>query len=149
MHHHKIIAIQERKQKEGKPDRTVYEITDVGIKTAYTWLREMLSVPKQEFSDFPAAISFLMFLTPQDVIDQFQKRANALEEILAQIKYQFSTIGEIPRLFLLEIEYQCAVIKAELEWIRSIINDIQAEKLQWDMEWLRKIATSHSKSEEL
>lgn len=143
------IAIKGRKQNEGKPDLTIYEITDEGRKAAYTWLREMLSTPKQEFLEFPAAVSFLMLLTPEDVVEELEKRANALEDTLARIDDQLQAVMEegLPRLFLLETEYQRAMLVTELEWIRSIINDIQTKKIQWDEEWLRAIAKKFSKVE--
>ncbi|WP_245592386.1 PadR family transcriptional regulator [Ectobacillus panaciterrae] len=144
------ITIQGKKQNEGKPDLIVYEVTDEGRKTAYMWIREMLSTPKQEFLDFPAAVSFLALLTPEDVMEQFNKRASALEDTLAHIanQLQIATGKGVPRLFLLEIEYQRVVLLAELEWIQSIINDIQTEKLKWDIEWLREIAAHLASQEE-
>jgi DNA-binding PadR family transcriptional regulator len=143
------IAIKGKKENEGKPDLTVYEITDEGRKAVFTWLREMLSTPKREFLEFPAAVSFLMLLTPEDVVAQLKKRASALEDTLAQINDQLQTVMAegLPRLFLLEIEYQRAILVAELEWIRSVIHDIQTKKLQWDEEWLHSIAKKFSKSE--
>lgn len=147
------IAIQGKKQNEGKPELTIYEITEEGRKTAYTWLREMLSIPKQEFLEFPAAVSFLMLLTPEDVIEQLKKRVSALENTLIRIEDQLQSAeaSGLPRLFLLEYEYQRAMLLTELEWIQSIIHDIQTEKLQWDEEWLRAIAqkfTNEEKSED-
>jgi DNA-binding PadR family transcriptional regulator len=145
------ITIQGKKQNEGKPELTVYEITDEGRKAAYKWLREMLSTPKQEFLEFPAAVSFLMLLTPEDVVEQLKKRESALEDRLAHINDQLQrAMAEgLPRLFLLETEYQRTVLAAELEWIRSIINDLQTKKLQWDWEWLRSIAKKFSKEKNM
>jgi DNA-binding PadR family transcriptional regulator len=143
------IAIQGKKQNEGKPELTVYEITDKGRKAAYTWLREMLSTPKQEFFEFPAAVSFLMLLTPEDVAEQLKKRVNALANTLARINHSLQTaMAEgLPRLFLLETEYQRTLVMAELEWIHSVMKDIQTRKLQWDEEWLRTIAKKFSNME--
>jgi DNA-binding PadR family transcriptional regulator len=143
------IAIQGKKENEGKPDLTVYEITDEGRKAVYTWLREMLSTPKQEFLEFPAAVSFLMLLTPEDVVVQLKKRESALEGTLARIEDALQTelAKGLPRLFLLETEYQRAILVAELEWVRSIIHDLQTEKLRWDEEWLRSIAKKFAKEE--
>ncbi|SEM78732.1 PadR family transcriptional regulator [Lihuaxuella thermophila] len=144
------IAIQGKKQNDGKPELTVYEITDEGRTAVFSWLREMLSTAKQEFLEFPAAVSFLMLLTPEDVIAQFQTRVSGLEDKLAQIDGQLQTAKEqgIPRLFLLETEYQRDVLAAELEWVRSVIRDIQTEKLQWNEEWLRTIAKKFTSTDQ-
>lgn len=140
LHRDKAIAIQGKKKNEGRPDLVVYEITDLGHEAAYTWIREMISTPAQEFLEFPAAVSFLALLTPKDVALLFKQRVNALENTLARLKDQFQkgVTLRLPRLFLLESEYQQAVLEAEIGWIQSVIVDIEARSLTWSMEELRK-----------
>ncbi|MCH5584886.1 PadR family transcriptional regulator [Shimazuella sp. AN120528] len=134
------ITVQGKKSNEGKPDLIVYEVTEEGRKAAYTWTREMLSVPKKEFLEFPAAISFLMLLKPKEVLEDLKKRASALEDMLNQIDMQLQMVrNEIPRLFLLETEFQRTLVVAELEWVRSIVDEIQTKKIYWDKDWLREI----------
>lgn len=140
LHRDKAIAIQGKKKNEGRPELVVYEITDLGHEAAYTWIREMISTPAQEFLEFPAAVSFLALLTPEDVALLFKQRAKALENTLARLKDQFQKGAalRLPRLFLLESEYQHAVLEAEIGWIQSVIADIEARRLTWSMEELRK-----------
>lgn len=136
LHRDKAIAIQDKKKNEGRPDLVVYEITDLGRHAAYSWVREMISTPAQEFLEFPAAVSFLALLTPEDAALLFKQRVNALESTLARLKDQFRKGDSLrlPRLFLLESEYQQAVIEAEIAWVQSVIADIEARKLIWSME---------------
>ncbi|WP_255266916.1 PadR family transcriptional regulator [Priestia megaterium] len=150
LHRDRAIVIQEKKHNEGRPDLIVYEVTKEGREAAYEWIREMLSTPKQEFLEFPATISFLALLTPEDVKEQLQKRVLALEKILAYVEKQMEvgTSKGIPRLFLLEVEYQKTMSLAELEWIQSTIDDIQDKKLKWDWEWLREISLYLTSKEE-
>jgi DNA-binding PadR family transcriptional regulator len=145
----RAIKIQGKKQNEGKPDLTIYEITDKGRAATYTWIREILSTPQQEFSEFPAAISFLMLLTPDDVVEQFKKRVNSLETTLTQIENQLETTKTmgLPRLFVLETEFQHTRVTSELEWTRLVINDIQTKKLQWNQEWIDALIQKFSKEE--
>src|SRR5690606_1900618 len=49
LHRDGAIAIQGKKKNEGRPDLIVYEITDLGRNAAYSWIREMISKPAQEF----------------------------------------------------------------------------------------------------
>ncbi|MFC4619002.1 PadR family transcriptional regulator [Camelliibacillus cellulosilyticus] len=144
LHRDKAIAIQGKKKHEGRPDLTVYEITDLGQQAAYSWIREMISTPAQEFLEFPAAVSFLALLTPEDVAHLFKERVNALENSLARLKdqYQKGASLRLPRLFLLESEYQQAVLEAEIGWVKAVITDIESGKLTWRMEELRKHAKS-------
>ena len=44
---------------------------------------------------------------------------------------------ELPRLFLVEDEYEEAVTRAELEWVRSLIDDLRSGRPLWSEEWLR------------
>lgn len=69
----------------------------------------------REFLEFPAAVSLLMQLTPEDVVEQLKKRERALEGALARIENQLQTaMAEgLPRLFLLETEYQRAMFMTE------------------------------------
>ncbi|MBT2216834.1 PadR family transcriptional regulator [Virgibacillus dakarensis] len=141
LHRDKAITIQEKKKNEGRPDLIVYEITDLGRNTAYSWIREMISTPAQEFLEFPAAVSFLALLTPEDVALLFKQRVSVLENTLARLEedqFQKGASMSLPRLFLLEAEYQRAVLTAEIEWIQSIIADINAKRLKWSMEELRE-----------
>src|SRR5215472_9455809 len=50
------------------PERTVYKITDAGRAATREWLEEMLAVPKQEFPEFPAALSHMVMLTPGEAL---------------------------------------------------------------------------------
>ncbi|WP_246563601.1 PadR family transcriptional regulator [Paenibacillus montaniterrae] len=136
------IAIQGKKKNEGRPDLVVYEITELGRDAAYSWIREMISTPAQEFLEFPAAVSFLVLLTPEEVARLFQQRVNALVHSSKRLAEQFQ-IGEslkLPRLFLLEAEYQRVVLEAEINWLQSVIADIEANRLTWNMEELRERA---------
>lgn len=142
LHRDGAIAIQGKKKNEGRPDLIVYEITDLGRNAAYSWIREMISKPAQEFLEFPAAVSFLAMLTPEDVALLFKQRIDTLENTLARLQDQFeigASLG-LPRLFLLEAEYQRTLLVAEVEWLQSVIADIQSHKLTWSMEELREKA---------
>lgn len=136
-----LITIREIVQEEGRPDRTIYQVTEEGKRISRIWLQEMLSGPVQEFPDFPVALSFLALLKPQDVQLQLTKRVAMLENenkriLSGLIKYRDS----IPRLFMLELEYKRVVISAELEWLHALIQDIDSAKLHWDKKWLDEIA---------
>jgi DNA-binding PadR family transcriptional regulator len=134
-----LIAVRETAHQEGFPDRTVYELTDQGRHTALTWLREMLSTPAQEFPEFPAAVSLLPLLTPEDGIHQLEIREARLtsQSALIDKDIQSYAVG-LPRLFLLEAEYMRIMLDAELKWVRSVIADLRAGQLTWNQEWLRQ-----------
>ncbi|MBA2938587.1 PadR family transcriptional regulator [Paenibacillus sp. CGMCC 1.16610] len=136
-----LISVQGTLSEGGRPDRTVYELTEEGRETSKIWLREMLSARSQEYPDFPAAISFLTLLTPEDVQRQFERREGALQEEIQRTDAQLLKYKEsVPRLFMLEVEHSRALLQAELEWLRAVIEDLRTGELSWNEEWISQIA---------
>jgi len=133
-----LIAVRETARQAGFPDRTVYELTDTGRQTALDWMREMLSTPAREFPEFPAAVSLLPLLTPEDVIQQLELRAARLAEQIAFIDREINAAKTLPRLFLLEEEYMRLMLDAELQWVRAVVADLRSGALTWNMDWLAK-----------
>src|SRR6185369_7388533 len=120
-----LITFRETAREEGFPERTLYRLTDKGHDTAVTWLREMLSTPAQEYPDFPAAVSLLPLLTPEDAVQQMALREAKLIDRIAAIDKDMHAV-DLPRLFLLESEYMRVVLEAELKWVRSLIADLRS-----------------------
>jgi DNA-binding PadR family transcriptional regulator len=101
-----LIAFRETERQEGFPERTVYRLTDEGHQAAVSWMREMLSAPAQEFLEFPAAVSLLPLLTPEDALHQLEIREARLTGQIASIAEEMrAETDSLPRLFLLESEY--------------------------------------------
>jgi DNA-binding PadR family transcriptional regulator len=114
----------------GRPERTVYEITDEGAATLRRWLTAMLPAPAREFPEFPAALAFLPILHPAEVRTLLERRIAALAEKLARIESQAPP--GLPRLFLIEDEYRAAMLRAELDWLRALVGDLATGRLSWD-----------------
>lgn len=140
-----LIRVKETVQDENRPERTIYTLTDRGQQTIEQWLRDMLSTPTAEFPEFPAAISFLPLLTPDDALRQLEKRETALAEMLTTLDSEMQHyLQSLPRLVLLEEELLRATYAAELEWVRSIIDDLRTERLTWNNEMLRKFLSDNA-----
>lgn len=132
-----LITSWENSRQEGFPERTIYKLTDEGHQTALTWLREMLATPAREFPEFPAAISLLPLLTPEDSISQLEIRVDRLTEQKKRIDQELqSNAAGISRLFLLESEYMKIMLDSELKWVRSIIKDLRNGRLAWNQAWM-------------
>lgn len=137
-----LIAVRETGRDQQYPERTVYEVTDAGRETARAWLEEMLSAPKQEFPEFPAALSNLLLLTPEETADVLERRADALAEKLDGLEAAMTAEAEqgLPRITRLETEYLRAVTAAELEWVRAVVEDLRAGSLTSSKEQLDALA---------
>jgi hypothetical protein len=79
-----------------------------------------------------AALSFLTHLSAEDALDQLQARASRLDlEIVGFGAVLQQLIPKIGRAVLVEAEYVRALRQAELNWVRSLIDDIRAGRLTW------------------
>jgi DNA-binding PadR family transcriptional regulator len=139
-----LIAAKRITREDKRPERTVYEIAPEGRAIALTWMREILSTPVREYSEFPAAISFLPLLAPDDSLRQLELRATALHAEVDRIDASLKAAASVPRLFLLEMEYLRALHVTELSWVGSVIEDLRAGRLSWSEAWLRKVAAEFS-----
>ncbi|MFI1989491.1 PadR family transcriptional regulator [Actinoplanes sp. NPDC020271] len=120
----------ETTREAGRPERTVYEITDEGEATLRRWLLEMLPAPAREFPEFPVALAFLALISPAQTRELLNQRAETLTERIAALAAQAPP--GLPRLFLLEDEYRAAVLRAELSWLRGVVADLDNGTLTWD-----------------
>ena len=136
-----LVEVSETVRQEGYPDRVVYAITDAGRQVARQWLREMLSDTGGQYPEFIVALSILFGLPPEEAREQLELRADRLAAQLAETERSLEAAPPgLPRLFLLEEEYRKTMLRAELDWLRTVIEDLKAKRLTWSEEWLREIA---------
>jgi hypothetical protein len=99
------------------------------------WLTEMVSALRNEYPTFPAALSLLMLLGPQPALAALQRRAESLRERLATLDAELRNyFGNIPRVTLLEVEYQRTITAAALAWVDGIVEDLARGSLTWSRE---------------
>src|SRR5438105_5297909 len=127
-----FITSQAPSREGRRPERTVYTITEIGREEITAWLRELIAQPVTDYPQFAAALAFLAVLDKEEVIRLLQVRATMLETRITGnekgLENWMKTMG-IPRLFLIEAEYGVVMNRAELEWVRRLIQDIQDGKL--------------------
>jgi len=136
-----LVEVADTIRQEGYPDRVVYAITDAGRDVARQWLREMLRTTDGEYPEFIVAVSLLFGLSPEEARTELEMRSERLAEQLAHTEraLEESPPG-LPRLFLLEEEYRKTVLEAQLTWVRGVIEDLRAGRLDWSEESLRETA---------
>jgi DNA-binding PadR family transcriptional regulator len=137
-----LVRVMQTGRDHAYPERTVYEITDAGRATARAWLLEMLAEPEQSFPEFPAALSHLLMLTREEMLDALDRRSSALAATLEH--YDTTLAGQeehqLPRITALETEYLRAVTTAEAQWVRSVTDDLRAGRLTWSTNALTALA---------
>jgi DNA-binding PadR family transcriptional regulator len=136
-----LVEVADTIRQEGYPDRVLYAITDAGRDVAREWLREMLRTTDGEYPEFIVAVSLLFGLSPDEARAELELRSEHLAEQFAdtELALEESPPG-LPRLFLLEEEYRKAVLEAQLTWVRGVIEDLRAKRLDWSEESLCEIA---------
>ncbi|HET6532584.1 MAG TPA: PadR family transcriptional regulator [Actinoplanes sp.] len=120
----------------GRPERTTYEITDAGAVALRRWVTAMLPAPAREFPEFPAALAFVAILAPAELHDLLARRIDEQEKRLAAIEGQAPP--GLARVFLIEDEYRIAMLRAELSWLRGVVDDLAAGRFRWDEELIRQ-----------
>ncbi len=136
-----LVEVSATVRQDGYPDRVVYAITEAGRLVARQWLREMLSDTGGQYPEFIAALSIVFGLPPEEAREQLEERAKRIAEQLSESERQLeATPPGLPRLFVLEEEYRRTMLRAELDWLLAVIEDLKAKRLDWSEEWLREIA---------
>jgi DNA-binding PadR family transcriptional regulator len=137
-----LVGVQQTARQENRPERVVYELTEVGHSTLDRWLDEMLGTPAREFPEFPAALAFIALLPPGRARQRLEARRAALEPRLAASRAAIdgALASGVPRLFLLEDEYKNAMMQAEIAWLDGVIAELQQRKLTWSRAWIRAVA---------
>ena len=125
--------------REGRqPERTTYQITDAGRAEARDWVRELLGTPEREYTSFEAALGEGSMLPPDEIAALLRQRLAALAESIAAEEEGLATVAQhVPRLFLIESEYHEAMRRAEAEWVRGLLAEIEDGTLPGMADWRR------------
>lgn len=135
-----FIQAHETSREGRRPERTVYAITETGREEIMAWLRELLARPVNEYPQFGAALAFFAVLDKDEVVRLLKLRSALLDGQVVGEERQLKTFIEmgLPRLFLVEGEYAVAMKRAELEWVRRLIDDIEGGRLWISKEQMKK-----------
>jgi DNA-binding PadR family transcriptional regulator len=127
-----LIAARETVRDGNRPPRTIYEITEDGSREMIDWLTDMIGVPAKEYPQFLAGLSFIAALTPEDALAALRLRANTLELQLAQNRATLVASREagLPRLFMVESEFEEELIATELHFVNGLVKDMASGDLE-------------------
>ena len=135
-----LVSVAKVERDQRFPERTVYALTEEGLQVGREWLTEMLATPRNEFPEFPAALSFIFGLTPEEARAALERRAERLRNQLQELERELNHESAPPLLFLLETDYLRRVTEAELGWVDEIAGRLRSGSLSWSEEELREVA---------
>lgn len=133
----RLIRARETVRAGRRPERTIYEITDTGLREMADWLSELVAAPVKEYLQFEAALSLLPALPPEDALDCLQQRCRTLEVEIALLDGAVAAARShgLPRLFSLETEYVQVLRRAELDYVERLAKDIESGELSGIDQW--------------
>jgi DNA-binding PadR family transcriptional regulator len=134
-----LIRAAETERQGRRPQRTVYELTEAGSLVMQSWLEELVAIPVKEYLQFEAALSLIAGLSPERAAELMQRRCVALEARIGEIDDSLAECERmgLPRLLVIESEYQRALLRAELEFTRQLVADIDSGRLDGLEQWRR------------
>jgi DNA-binding PadR family transcriptional regulator len=128
-----LIEAVETSRAGRRPERTVYAITEAGQDEALDQLRSMIARPCQEYTSVGAALSFAGMLPPEELAQLLRRRTVAVEARIAAHDTVIDGLRKqgVERIGLIDIEFCQAQLRAELDYLRAIEDDITSGRLQW------------------
>ena len=142
-----LIEAHETGRDGRRPERTVYRITDAGRAEVTDWLAELLGTSVKEFPKFEAGLALMAVLPPERVVELLRARVEQLE--LASLRLESvvttATADGVPRVFLVETDYERALVEADLVFTRRLADDIESAALDGVEHW-RSFHTSEGEA---
>ncbi|MFJ8635427.1 helix-turn-helix transcriptional regulator [Streptomyces sp. NPDC093568] len=135
---HGFVEVTEVQRQGNRPERTVYGLTEAGREEMTEWLSDLMAVPAKEYPIFETALSLMGALPPDEVVRLLEERVKALEVQAASGRGALHKLYEtLPRLFLVETEYQLHMVEAQAEWVRGFLEEIRKGTLPGVDPWRR------------
>lgn len=126
-----LIAVKATEREGNHPERTVYEVTEAGVVELLERLLYLVGTPVKEYPRFVAGLTFLAQLEPSAVLGLLGQRAGSLSAGILGLEGILDPLlkNGLERLYLVEIEYELAMMRAELDWVRGLMSDIERGEL--------------------
>ncbi|GAA1782254.1 PadR family transcriptional regulator [Actinomadura chokoriensis] len=128
-----LIEPLETSREGRRPERTTYAVTDAGRDAAQIRLADLLRDPVEEFPLFGTGLAFVNLLPEDEVARHLRSRAVALEAALAGHQTAHDSLRKqgLDRYKLLDQEWMIARVRGELEFVRGVVDDLEAGRLTW------------------
>lgn len=133
---HGFVEVTDVERQGNRPERTVYGITAAGRQEMTEWMSDLVAFPAKEYPIFETALSLLGVLHPDEVVSLLEQRLDSLEVQIASGRGALEKLYEtLPRLFLVENEYQLHMVEAEAAWVRGFLDELREGTLPGIEEW--------------
>lgn len=139
-----LVRVTETERQGQRPERSIYEITDDGRSAARRWIAEMLSAPKRDYPEFPAALAHVPLLEPAEAARLLQIRREQIAAEVAELRAELAAVQSfLPRVVLLDGELRLRTHAAELEFLDDVLAELDSGAMVWSRESLALLSTTH------
>lgn len=127
------IVPSEREREGGRPERTIYRLTDPGREVLLRAVSTILGEPRREYLHFSAGLMYMHNLGREVAVQRLEQRAQKLHGVITKLSLLLDDLLATghTRLILIELEHKIAVLEAEHDWVRKIVKEITDGKLEW------------------
>jgi DNA-binding PadR family transcriptional regulator len=128
-----LIEADETVREGRRPERTVYRITDGGRRALREQLGGLIERPQLDRPTFTAAVSLLGALPVASAREALRIRASAISEMITTGTAQLGVLRDngVPDVAVLELEYELAMHRAELDWTGTVLARLDSGALDW------------------
>jgi DNA-binding PadR family transcriptional regulator len=127
-----LIRVHGVLREGARPERTVYALTEAGRAELDARVARLLATPDPDTTLFVAALSFIGTVPCGRAVELLCERRATLAERVAGLDAALESVPrELPRLLLIESEFERARLEAERAWVGSLIDDLESGRLRW------------------
>lgn len=115
-----------------RPERTTYTLTDAGRDVVSDWVRQELPRIDRP-AEFRVALAESHNLDRDETVDLLTRRRAAL--VGEHLGHRDGLVGSrargVPEQYLIEVERQEALLRAELAWMDDLIEALESRRFAW------------------
>jgi DNA-binding PadR family transcriptional regulator len=137
-----FVEVVTTERDAGRPERTVYRLTDAGDTTMRAWLLAYLASGSSERTGFALGLSYAMLAGPGEVAGALEERRARLERERDALRAGLADGARIglPELFQLDEAYLLGAIDADVAHTEALLRRLAGGELTWDLEWIQAVA---------
>lgn len=124
------VVEREVVRQEGKPDRHIYHLTDLGIEVFQAYLREFTPEQAASHAEFLTRVAFFDYLTPEERIDILETRLAYIQRHLEHTDKLQSMVntGHASSYAQRVLAFHTQSLQNEYRWLASWIEEIRASQ---------------------
>ena len=116
-----------------RPERTTYRITDAGRAACATRLVSLLGDHHPTYPLFTVGLAEANELPAHVVVEQLTRRLDRLTTDQHRTEARYLAVRDLglPRRYLLDVEYELALLRAEIAWLDRTLDELRTDALDW------------------